>query len=75
MNDLWNSRLTARIMGWNGKEEHRSIEAWVKSIPGAEFDTARGISYINGEIYHYDMVFATEEDLLACKLKFGSMVA
>lgn len=71
----WITTHTIRVLGWHGKEKYAELRTWVESIPGASFDKARSISYIDGDIYHHDIIFQTEEDKLVCKIIFGGMVA
>jgi hypothetical protein len=68
-------KYRARIMGGhitNGT--HERAAKWIKTVPGARFDNTRGISYMNGVEYYHDLVFDTEEDLLAFKLAFAGAV-
>ena len=74
MRDFWDHG--GRILG--GQQYtgiHEKIEEWIEKIPGAHFSKGGGISYLNGKIYHHDVVFQSEEDLLAFKLAFHGSVA
>jgi hypothetical protein len=73
--DPWHLKYCARIKG--GQQftgVHERIEEWIKTVPGSRFDGARGVSYINGTAYYQDLVFDTEEDLVAFKLAFAGLV-
>jgi hypothetical protein len=73
--DPWAVIHRARIIGgWKDQETYNNIEEWVAKTPGAFFDKARGISYINGQIFFSDVQFETEEDVLVFKLTFPEMV-
>jgi hypothetical protein len=73
--DAWKSNYIARIKGglqFTGVHQH--VEEWIKSVPGAKFNRAGGVSYINGVIYFNELKFESEADLLAFKLKFTNEV-
>ena len=73
--DPYRLKYCARIIGgqqFNGV--HEEIDEWIHTVPGAYFDKSRSISYIDGVTYFHDLEFATEEDLVAFKLKFAGKV-
>mgnify|MGYP000355504001 CR=1 FL=1 len=73
--DPWTVIHRARIIGgWRDQKTYDDIEKWVANTPGAFFDKARGISYINGNIFYSDVQFETSEDVLVFKLTFLEMV-
>jgi hypothetical protein len=65
---------TGRVIGgWTNQSEYDKLVEWIRPNR-AFFDKARGISYINGNIYYADIVFIEEEDALICKLMFPTLV-
>jgi len=54
---------------------HEKISEWMATVPGAHFDKNHDVSWINGKTYYHSIVFLTEEDLVACKLKFVGFVS
>jgi len=76
MTNLYSNLYEARIYGglqFTGI--HQKIEEWMKTVPGAHFNKTDGVTWINGDVFYHQIVFLTEEDLIACKLKFAGFVS
>ena len=73
--DVWKSKYIGRIKGglqFTGV--HQRVDEWIKFLPGVEFSRAGGVSYINGVVYCNELIFDSEADLLAFRLKFTNDV-
>jgi len=66
--------LYARVFkGWASKD-YILLEEWVCGCEGATWNYNGGRSIINGVVYHDQIFFDTEEDMIVCKLKFPDMI-
>jgi len=54
---------------------HDRVEDWIKEIPGSHFDKLHGVSWINGRTFYHNVVFLSEQDLVAFKLKFAGFIS
>ena len=52
-------------------KEYSVINEWIHMCDNAVWDYNGGKTYLDGKIYYHMILFDSEEDLLAFKLKFG----